>query len=268
MPGKIQRSDQREQEYDRYADALRSPNGTTTDMFGPGRPVSYQKDDSALLPVMTSGLLNLSEIGGRRKENVDLGRPKFRLASDLGRDMSDEMMRRAMSRRAMAGIPIDDPSGMRRMAQNNSPQMWPIDDDPGKKDLEMLCPNCADKVKFLLGNIRDGGGDPMIRDVIDELSRAEELCGGGSCMDVDSGGESSDSGEVFASIDSLLPAILRRSDGRMNKTAQKAASDLVRMLDLPDDQEDWFIARIDGGVSNPDVFRRDLRMALTSKEVL
>lgn len=206
MSGKIQRSDQREQEYDRYADALRSrdESGSTADMFGNGRPVAYQRADSALLPAMTSGLLNLSEISGRRRDDADLGRPKFKLASDLGRDMSDEMMRRAMNRRAMAGLPLPE--------------------------------------RAIVGmDVTEGRTD-----TVDDI----------------------DADDVLSSIDALLPTIARRSGGQMNRTAQKTAIDLIKMLRLSGDQTEWFIARIEGGITNPEVFRRDLRMAFSSEEVL
>jgi hypothetical protein len=205
MSGKVQRSDKREQEYDRYAESLLSSDRSRSiaDMFGSGRSVSYQQSDARLLPTMTSGLLNLSEMDGPRKADP-APRPKFRLASDLGDEMSHEMVRRAMNRRVMAGLPMPEMSQL-------------MDDD-----------------RF----VEDTGPDPVSAD------------------------------EILASIDAILPTIARRASGQMNRTAQKTAIDLVKMMGLPEDQTDWFVARIEGGVTSPEVFRRDLKMAFSSEEVL
>jgi len=203
MSGKVQRSDKREQEYDRYAEALLSSDRSRSiaDMFGSGRSVSYQQSDARLLPTMTSGLLNLSEMDGPRKADP-APRPKFRLASDLGDEMSHEMVRRAMNRRVMAGLPL-----------------------------------------------------PEMSQLLEEDRFVEEP-------------ESVPADEILASIDAILPTIARRASGQMNRTAQKTAVDLVKMLGLPEDQTDWFVARIEGGVTSPEVFRRDLKMAFSSEEVL
>ena len=203
MSGKVQRSDKREQEYDRYAESLLSSDRSRSiaDMFGSGRSVSYQQSDARLLPTMTSGLLNLSEMDGPRKADP-APRPKFRLASDLGDEMSHEMVRRAMNRRVMAGLPL-----------------------------------------------------PEMSQLLEEDRFVEEP-------------ESVPADEILASIDAILPTIARRASGQMNRTAQKTAIDLVKMMGLPEDQTDWFVARIEGGVTSPEVFRRDLKMAFSSEEVL
>ena len=205
MSSKVQRSDKREQEYSRYAEALLSSDRSRSiaDMFDSGRPVAYQQSDAALLPVMTSGLLNLSEMDRPRRSGF-AHRPKFKLASGLGDGMSQEMARRAMSRRVMAGLPIPEMSQL-------------LEDD-----------------RF----VEDTRSEPVPAD------------------------------EILASIDAILPTLARRARGQMNRTAQKTTIDLVKMLGLPEDQTDWFVARIEGGVTNPEVFRRDLRMAFSSEEVL
>jgi len=203
MSGKVHRSDDREREYERYAEALLSSEGggSIADMLGSSRPASYHRPDANLLPSMTSNLITLSEIGGPKEREESLDRPKFKLASGLGDWMNQEMVKRSMSRRIAAGLPI------------------PEIQEEAKTDLD---------------------------------HRDEEM------IDVN---------DVFASIDALLPSVSRRPDGKMNKIAQNAASDLIKVLGLSEDQTEWFTARIASGVSNPDVFRRDLRMALSSKEV-
>ena len=201
MSDRIRRSDQREQEYEKYTDALSSNRSrSTADMFGSSRPVSYQERDSSLLPAMTSGLLNLSEIKGEsvREEY----RPKFRVASELGRDVNDVMIERSMNRRIAAGLPVQD---------------------------------------------------EIIHHIDQEETQDER---------------DSTTEEVFASIDALISAISKKRDGQMNRIAQNTAIDLIRSMGIPEDQKEWFSARIERGVTDPDVFRRDLKMAISSEEVL
>lgn len=201
----IKRSDQREAEYEKYAKALSSENGSKSpaDMFGSGRPVSYQQADASSMPTMMSDAINLSEIGGQRKVKAEENRPKFSLAQNLGDDFGQEMSIRSRNRRIMAGIPVVEDSRFEEIDRTT--------------------------------NIKE----------VENVSKEE----------------------VFASIDALLPAISKRPDGRVNRMAQKTASDLIKMLDIPEDQTDWFCARIASGVSNPNVFRRDLKMAVSSEEV-
>ncbi len=196
MSDKIQRSDTRESEYGKYADAILSQKGRTmADLFGPARPAAYQRGDANALPTFTSGLINLSEIGPRQRQANDTSNQFRHLAAQ--EIHQEAMQERAIRRRLAAGLPVEE-----------SFQQEEVQDDAASEN------------------------------------------------------------EVVASIEAMLPAIARRAGANMNRTAQRTVSALVQMLDLPQGQKEWFLARIEEGVDNPNIFRRDLRMAISSKEVL
>lgn len=278
----IRRSDDNiKEKYKKIAEAI-SKNKTVDNKFGEfGKAISLNQEDASSIPVFASNFINFSSFEKKVAEEQKIASLK-----------QEYLRERAQKRRIIAGIDDIDLKDFDEDDENiniedllkedeeeeeevkcdscNSPNCHEMMVPPELKKLKIKIYKCEDcGKKFKVGKTRKIRNredleyiDPAIEDEIPFVFNKKPKRV--RTRDIFDENEDYGSGEpdIISSIETMLPEVLAKPNKKMNKTAGKIIKNLIGLLNIDENQKQWFNAQIDSGVLNSEIFMRNIKKSL------